>query len=96
MRAEQNTIDKAIAAYNQVTKAHKRSPVEAYIKKRLSEGEEVALSSGVKRWSSALVFSGTPEEMVVEFRINPALPNSFQEQLKKQQQEFLELLEDTN
>lgn len=89
---EQTRIDYAIKAYNQVTKAHKRAPVASFINKRLSQGEEVALSAGQKRWSSAIVFSGSPENPKIEFRINPSLPKSFQDMLHKQREEFLELI----
>lgn len=91
MELTQQLIDDAIKAYNQVTKAHKRAPVVSFIKKRLSEGEEVALSAGQKRWSSALVFKGSVENPEIEFRINPALPESFQEMLTKQQEAFYEI-----
>jgi len=75
-----------------VTKAHKRAPVVAFVKKQLQEKEEVALSAGQTRWSSALVFKGSVEKPEVEFRINPALPKSFQEMLNTQQEEFYKSL----
>ena len=89
---EQQEIDHAIKVYNHITKAHKRAPVEAFVNKRLEAGEEVILSAGQKRWSSALVFKGSPENPEVEFRVNPALPDSFRNMLEQQQEEFLELL----
>jgi|AntRauTorckE6833_2_1112554.scaffolds.fasta_scaffold61019_2 hypothetical protein len=92
MELTQQFIDDAIKAYNSVTKAHKRAPVVAFVKKQLQEKEEVALSAGQTRWSSALVFKGSVEKPEVEFRINPALPKSFQEMLNTQQEEFYKSL----
>lgn len=88
MRCTQETIDAIISLYNDVTRAHKRAPVQKYVQKQLFAGEPVEIVSGHPRWSSALVFLGTPEDMQIEFRINPALPDSFKKPLIDMQNAF--------
>ncbi len=92
VNADQETINAVVDVYNEVTSAHKRAPLEKFVHKQLSQGESVELVSGYPRWSSALRFSGSPEDMTVEFVINPALPERFQELLLKTKQRFEELL----
>lgn len=89
---EQEHIDKAIKAYNTATGAHKRAPIAKYINKQLAAGEEVLLSAGTTRWSSALVFTGSIDKPEIQFRINQALPKTFQETILKQKKHFEELL----
>lgn len=88
MELSQELIDEAVRVYNAVTHAHKRAPVKRYIHKQLAVGETVELSSGKQRWSSALQFAGTPEEVEITFLINPALPESFKEDLLSMREEF--------
>lgn len=95
MELSQEIIDEAIRAYNTVTRAHKKAPVERYIQKQLAAGEVVQLSSGKTRWSSALEFSGTPQDVKIHFRINPALPDTFREQLSKMKEAFENELKQT-
>lgn len=91
MELSQELIDAAVRAYNQATQAHKRAPVERFVRKQLLAGEAVTLSSGSARWSSALVFSGTPKQVNVTFSINEALPEHFKKHLYKTKQVFEEL-----
>lgn len=86
-------IDKAVEAYNTATHAHKRAPVEAYVKKQLEHGEVVEILSGHPRWSSALRFSGSPDAPHVEFVINPALPGPMMKLLEPMKKEFEKLIE---
>lgn len=88
MELSQELIDEAIRIYNAVTHAHKKAPVERYIQKQLAAGEIVQLSSGKTRWSSALEFSGTPQDVQIHFRINPALPETFKKQLAEMKEAF--------
>lgn len=88
MELSQQLIDDTIRIYNGVTKAHKRPPVETYVRKRLEQGDSLRLSSGKKRWSSAIEFSGAPENVDIEFIINPALPERFKKELQKMKTEF--------
>ena len=90
MELSQELIDAAVRAYSEATQAHKRAPVERFVHKQLLAGEAVTLSSGTTRWSSALVFSGTPKQVEVTFAINDALPEHFKEHLQKTQQSFKE------
>lgn len=92
MECTQENIERAVSAYNEVTRAHKRAPVERYIRKQLEAGESVDLLSGDVRWTSSLRFSGTPEDMRPEFVINPALPERFREHLERTQEQFFSLL----
>jgi hypothetical protein len=94
MKLNQENIDLAVKLYNQVTKAHKRPPVEAYVRKRLSAGEAVELSSGTARWSSALILSGSKDDFKAEFKVNPALPAAFKEHSEKMKEEFERSLKD--
>ena len=92
MELSQERIDQAVEAYNDVTQAHKRAPVLRYVHKQLAAGEAVRLSSGRKRWSSALEFAGSPSDVEINFVINPALPESFQEELEQMRDVFNSLL----
>lgn len=92
MKPNQETINAIVDIYNEVTSAHKRPPVESYVRKQLAQKESVELVSGHPRWSSALRFTGSEEDMTVEFVINPALPPRFQELLFNTQKRFEELL----
>ncbi len=92
MNADQETLQAIVDVYNEVTSAHKRAPMEKYVVRQLSQGESVELVSGYPRWSSALHFSGTPDDMRVSFVINPALPERFQELLASTKRRFEERL----
>lgn len=88
MELSQELIDEAVKVYNIVTEAHKRPPVERYICKQLDSGEAVELTSGKKRWSSALQFAGTSDDVEINFLINPALPERFKKQLEPIKEQF--------
>ena len=92
MELSQELIDEAVRIYNGVTHAHKRAPVERYVRKQLDAGESVELTSGKHRWSSALRFAGTPEDVGVEFVINPALPDRFKKQLAPMKEQFAQAI----